>query len=350
MTTATIQEYEDIRTIRQQWLSLDSIAGERQLPYVCYTYYQTYEWNEFLYDMILRGMGRCKERMLYAVVSKGGAAVAILPMVITRSSGKVRIPSCRVAGVLNMSCPYSGQELGETMDVVSRYLESKSHGSKFSLADIPCRTPLASIIKGMGGHYSERTSYHVPLCDFSSFDAYLSSLSKNIYKNIRKSYNHLTSDNRLMQLKVYGSANMPDDSYLRTIWTLYFRRKQAWRGRSAAGWLAAVGIAVKAWREVRGGCAMQSVRQLPSARLYVLEIDTQPAAFMIVYKHRNHLLMPKLAIDSSYSRYSPGILMIMEAVKEWLNEGIVDFDLCRGDERYKKEVGGINEPLCRIDK
>ena len=41
MTTATIQEYEDIRTIRQQWLSLDSIAGERQLPYVCYTYYQT---------------------------------------------------------------------------------------------------------------------------------------------------------------------------------------------------------------------------------------------------------------------------------------------------------------------
>ena len=71
---------------------------------------------------------------------------------------------------------------------------------------------------------------------------------------------------------------------------------------------------------------------------------------MIVYKHRNHLLMPKLAIDSSYSRYSPGILMIMEAVKEWLNEGIVDFDLCRGDERYKKEVGGINEPLCRIDK
>lgn len=350
MTTTTIQEYKDIREIRQQWLALDLKAEEMEMPYVCYSYYQTYEWNEFLYDMIHRGMGRWMERMLYAVVCRGDAVVAILPMVTTRSSGKVRIPSCRVAGVLNMSCPYSEDELGEAMDAISRYLDAMSQRCKLSLADIPCRTPLAAIIKTIGGHYCERTSYHVPLGRYASFDEYLSSLSRNIYKNIRKSYNHLTSDNRRMELKSFGSANIPADGYLRGIWQLYFRRKQAWRGRSAGGWLAGMGIAAKAWREVRGGCAMQSVRQLSSARLYVLEIDSHPAAFMIVYKHRNHLLMPKLAIDSSYSRYSPGILMIMEAVKIWLGEGITDFDLCRGDERYKKEVGGINEPLCRIDK
>ena len=33
-----------------------------------------------------------------------------------------------------------------------------------------------------------------------------------------------------------------------------------------------------------------------------------------------------------------------------MTEGVVDFDMCRGDEkRYKKEMGGINEPLCRIE-
>lgn len=52
--------------------------------------------------------------------------------------------------------------------------------------------------------------------------------------------------------------------------------------------------------------------------------------------------MPRLAIDTSFSRYSPGILLILEATKLWMNEGIVDFDMCRGDERYKKEMGGIN--------
>ena len=92
---------------------------------------------------------------------------------------------------------------------------------------------------------------------------------------------------------------------------------------------------------------LYSLRQLPSAELYVLEIDHQPASFMIVYRHRDHLLMPRLAIDTSFGRYSPGILLILEAAKRWMTEGVVDFDMCRGDERYKKEMGGINEPLCR---
>lgn len=106
---------------------------------------------------------------------------------------------------------------------------------------------------------------------------------------------------------------------------------------------------LKAIYEVKSGCATASLRQLPSAELYVLEIDHQPASFMIVYRHRDHLLMPRLAIDTSFGRYSPGILLILEAAKRWMTEGVVDFDMCRGDERYKKEMGGINEPLCRIE-
>lgn len=54
-------------------------------------------------------------------------------------------------------------------------------------------------------------------------------------------------------------------------------------------------------------------------------------------------------IEDSFGRYSPGILLILEAAKRWMTEGVVDFDMCRGDERYKKEMGGINEPLCRIE-
>jgi len=28
----------------------------------------------------------------------------------------------------------------------------------------------------------------------------------------------------------------------------------------------------------------------------------------------------------------------------------VDFDMCRGDERYKIDMGGVNEPLCGIKR
>lgn len=53
-------------------------------------------------------------------------------------------------------------------------------------------------------------------------------LSKNIYKNIRKAYNHLKTDGRKMELKVYTRDNLPDNGYLYKLWRMYFIRKLAW--------------------------------------------------------------------------------------------------------------------------
>lgn len=194
----------------------------------------------------------------------------------------------------------------------------------------------------------ERTSFHVPLSQFASHEAYVASLPKNIYKNIRKAYNHLTTDGKTMELKVFDHDHQAPAHTLRHLWRFYFRRKMMWRSQKANA-LTHLTTTLKAIYEVKSGCATASLRQLPSAELYVLEIDHQPASFMIVYRHRDHLLMPRLAIDTSFGRYSPGILLILEAAKRWMTEGVVDFDMCRGDERYKKEMGGINEPLCRIE-
>ena len=93
------------------------------------------------------------------------------------------------------------------------------------------------------------------------------------------------------------------------------------------------------------GKQTKSILQLKESELYVLNIDEKIAAFMHTYVHNNHVIMPKLAIDTSLSRYSPGILLIQEAMKLFIERKIIDFDLCRGDERYKIEVGGINVPL-----
>lgn len=200
-----------------------------------------------------------------------------------------------------------------------------------------------------GGDFTERTSYHVPLEAFNTVDEYIGSLSKNIYKNIRKAYNHLKTDGRKMELKVYTRDNLPDNGYLYKLWRMYFIRKLAWREKHT-GTMNMQVARIKAMLEVSGGCATQSLRKLAESRLYVLEIDSRPAAFMIVYAHQRHLLMPRLAIDIDFGRYSPGIIMLLEAVKLWLDERFVDFDMCRGDERYKTDVGGVNEPLCRIER
>lgn len=318
----SISQHSNIQNIKEQWLKLDKIAENQTSAYINYTYYQTYEWNNFLSHHSTDGLGKMTTAMRYDLVMVDDKPFAIIPFAVTRSSKKARIPSCRVGGVLNMVCPYTY---------------------------VPCQTPFAKIMKLIDDNTIERTSFHVPLTQFATHEEYVSSLPKNIYKNIRKSYNHLTTDGKKIELKVFNHDNMASDSYLRYLWHFYFKRKMAWRHKSYNAF-SNITTYLKAVYEVKNGCATASLKKLKDAQLYVLEIDQKPAAFMIVYRHNKHLLMPRLAIDTSFSRYSPGILLILEATKLWMNEGIVDFDMCRGDERYKKEMGGINEPLCRIEK
>lgn len=344
----SFSSYCNIKDIKKEWIELDKKAEELNVRYAEYTYYQTYEWNEFLFRHIRRGFGRLATTLRYHLITFDGRPFAVIPTQVTRMSKKVRLPSCRVAGVLNIVCPYINECNDEMVAAITEYITTAHRGMKLSYADVPQTAIFARVMGRIGSNMKERTSYHVPLAEFATHEDYVASLNKNIYKNIRKAYNHLKTDSKSMQLKIYTHEEMPDNGYMRSLWRLYLRRKMAWRHRKA-GAFSELGIYMKAMYETISGCAGYSLKALPAAELYVLHIDEKPAAFMIVYRHRNHLLMPKLAIDTSFSRYSPGILLILEASKRWIAEGVADFDMCRGDERYKKEMGGHNEPLCRID-
>lgn len=354
-TEISFSKHSRITEIRQEWETLDRMAVENRIKYAAYSFYQTYIWNRFLYRHIRRNMlKRLTTRLVYILMRRDGKPFAILPLSVTRSSGKVRFPSCWVAGILNASIPYSliggGGCYRREADALREYIEKNFSGCHLSLADVPQCSFFAKLLRNMsGGEFTERTSYHVPLDAFDTVEEYVGALSKNIYKNIRKAYNHLKTDGRKMELKVYTRDNLPDNGYLYKLWRMYFIRKLAWNEKHT-GVINMLVARIKAMLEVNGGCATQSLRKLEESRLYVLEIDSRPAAFMIVYAHQRHLLMPRLAIDIDFGRYSPGIIMLLEAVKLWLDEGFVDFDMCRGDERYKTDVGGVNEPLCRIER
>lgn len=353
-TEISFSKHSQITEIRQEWEALDRMAAENGVKYAAYSFYQTYIWNRFLYRHINGKMlKRLTTRLVYILMRRDSKPFAILPLSVTRSSGKVRFPSCWVAGILNASIPISssgGAGYRREINALREYLDDNFSGCHLSLADVPRHTLFAELMKGMaGGDFTERTSYHVPLESFNNVDEYIGSLSKNIYKNIRKAYNHLKTDGKKMELKTYTGGNLPGNGYLYKLWRMYFVRKLAWNEKHT-GVINMLVARIKAILEVSGGCATQSLRKLEESRLYVLEIDSCPAAFMIVYAHQRHLLMPRLAIDIDFGRYSPGIIMLLEAVKLWLDERFVDFDMCRGDERYKIDMGGVNEPLCRIER
>lgn len=107
-TEISFSKHSRITEIRQEWETLDRMAVENRIKYAAYSFYQTYIWNRFLYRHIRRNMlKRLTTRLVYILMRRDGKPFAILPLSVTRSSGKVRFPSCWVAGILNASIPYS---------------------------------------------------------------------------------------------------------------------------------------------------------------------------------------------------------------------------------------------------
>ncbi|MCM1348118.1 MAG: GNAT family N-acetyltransferase [Firmicutes bacterium] len=352
----TIELRHSIEEVRRTWTELDSIAEKRiangEIDYIQYSFYQTFGWNLFVTLNHNNGLlsRLVDKRQDYIVVFRDGNPFAIIPLLVSRLSHKIEILSGKTAGILNAVSPYhDSPEAPEVFRNVAEYLRTQYKGWKFKFNDMPRQSQFANALaesfhnKGFG----ERGSYHVDLKKFDSFDSYMSSLSKNMYKNIRKSYNHIVTDQRTMQIRVFNMNNLPTSAYLWKIWRLYFLRKLAWKHKRANLFWRMV-CNIRGFKEAKSGLKTKSIRQCPEAELVTLEIDNQLAAFMLLYRHGKYLLMPKLAIDTKFSRYSPGILIIMESMKRFFNEGMVDFDMCRGDERYKREVGGINAPLCGI--
>lgn len=89
---------------------------------------------------------------------------------------------------------------------------------------------------------------------------------------------------------------------------------------------------------------------LDNGIICALRIDGQIAAFFEGFKDEQSILIPRLAIDTDYDslaidtdydRYSPGLLLCTEAIRSCYKVGgIARFNLLRGTEKYKYDLGG----------
>lgn len=341
----SITTTNNIHTLESDWLRLDEQAAvaisKGDIQYMDYTFYQTYTWYNFLYDT----HNHFFTHIEYLAASVEGEVKMILPLKIDSFNKHVRVITGSIAGICNVVCPFRNNLTKELIQAVLNYLKENYNGKwKHLFRDIPLRSLLVDVLTENGEEGVEKCSYHIPVEKFESYEKYLSSLGKNIYKNIRKAYNHLTTDGKILSLQCYTADNPPSRRLLRQLWNIYFQRYLSWKKKNN-NVISRHLCRLKAFKQTFNGRQTKSIFRLKESELYVLTIDNKIAAFMHTYVHDGHVLMPKLAIDTSFSRYSPGILLIQETMKQYIQRGIIDFDMCRGNERYKSEVGGINEPL-----
>ncbi len=80
-------------------------------------------------------------------------------------------------------------------------------------------------------------------------------------------------------------------------------------------------------------------------RLFILEIEATPAAITFCMEHRETLYLYNNAFDPRFEKLGIGTLGKVLSLKEGIDRGLKVFDFLKGEETYKKRLGGKGSPF-----
>lgn len=91
--------------------------------------------------------------------------------------------------------------------------------------------------------------------------------------------------------------------------------------------------------------------RLPEARIGVLGVDGMPAAAVMCFDHGCTRYLYNSGFDAARSHFGVGILCKVLSIREAMTRGLKRYDFLKGDETYKRQLGGRPVALyrCRID-
>jgi CelD/BcsL family acetyltransferase involved in cellulose biosynthesis len=83
-------------------------------------------------------------------------------------------------------------------------------------------------------------------------------------------------------------------------------------------------------------------------RIYTLRLNGADAAGLICFPGSSGPLLWAAGFDPHMSKHSPGIVLFGLALQHAISERASHFDLLRGQQRYKSELGAVESPVHRI--
>ncbi len=168
----------------------------------------------------------------------------------------------------------------------------------------------------------------------ASFEEQLATLSKKDRHELRRKLRRLESAGAVS----FGYANAPEiDAVL--------DRFVAWH-RAAAG---EKGTFLGPSREAFFRALARAGAAAGWFRLGALRLDGRPIAALFAIEHEGTLAAYNSAVAPDAAPLSPGILLHAHAMRDAIERGLRVYDLLRGDEPYKYDLGGVDVRLYRLE-
>ena len=316
--------------LRAVWEKICS-KNSRVLPLQCFDYYKCLFLSFYAKHLISRW------RILFYHLSDGKED-CIIPLVVNHKRRAIR-------GLSNFGRLDYEDVISSTEDAsfVRNCLEMVLNGYKGYSLHLININESSMLYKALGDRMKfleNCVTIDIP----SDFEEYISGLSKHQRQNIRTAYNRLSKESFDVCLKHY-------DENTRIPRRLWQQCQQMYEGRHSAP-----GSRYKIWIERQRNPYTRILHSVKGWQVFVLFHNETPISYMagLSGKVQNCYYVPRLCIDSDFIKYSPGIILLVETIRQIINQGIGHLDLMLGDEPYKTAMGGRVhqnfELKCKVDE
>lgn len=324
-------KHTDMRKLKDVWNKL----YDRNIQL---TPYQEYHYCSIIdeYSAILK-RNRLKN-VIYELRDTHDQTIMLIPLHIEKTKGQ---SFAHMWGEFSQSGHldfiYDAQIQTEAFLAAIELVKQDIGNVKFILTRIAEQSKLNAMVQhGFTSHSITRKSTCVQIPIISGFDNYLNTLDKQARQNLRTSFNRLKTDKHTYEVQTYVNKPIPAETH-QQLFNIYWQRLSD----------KSVTIGLKRFLPVffrmRLNPTIIALKELKNVYYSIIYIDKAIAGFCAGFTSRNgKIILPFLSINSNFSRYSPGGILITETIKFLMeHHDYKYFDLSRGDEKYKYTYGGI---------
>lgn len=286
--------------------------------------FQTWEWI----NSCMKNFGRMK-RFVVLCIRNDGDLAAIAPMEITLMYG---LPFRRLQFIGAGVSDYMDFILAEgfedqSLKAIFDWIEANS--SRWDLLDLQQISEGSSTLefcKQDAGWYGEailgEQCPYLPLAE--NWDAMLAVFGKKMRWNLGYYERLMRRDFESVEISVLGEDEIAEG--MAAFFDLHTKR---WRKRWLPGMLADSGRQ-KFHKEIAAECIKNG-----ALKLHALRVNGQIRSILYCYMFNGRYYYYLGGFDPELSKYSLGTVLTGHAVRGAVDNGCIEFDFLRGDERYK---------------
>ena len=324
------------------------------------TLYQSYEWNCNIEKYYKTNLYTFKTFYLkYFVYFKDDVPLIIAPLAIPRKNSLYvqLLGQYSKSGALNFV--YSKDTQDSDFEFLIKHIRNKYKNKEIRFYEIGNYTKFGKFLATAENTeiVSQRQCIRSELDSCS--ESYYESLSKSTRQTIRTSYNRLATDNKRGRIEINYGCNSSEVFNNSELNELYYKRnfeknhtEVITNNPNTEKTNRLLSVAKSLVHAVFPSADPFSTFATNSGFVLVKYfIDEELAAYFIaLLNDTGYCIVPTLFYDSSFKRYSPGLLMVYEFICDAIKSKKVKvFDLSRGAETYKLRYTPNPEVYLNID-